>query len=299
MPANLTTTDGKKKLTFNAGTLAAGQTREFTADLKASRTGKYENVATARSAEGLTAKSAPVSVTVRQPVLAITKTGPANRYLGRPIDYEITVTNKGDATAQDLVVIDTIPSGMTFVSADNRGTFSGGKVLWNLAALLPDQSRKVKVTYKATRSGTFSNRAVAQATACTDPVIASVKTRVSGIAAILLEVIDTEDPIEVGANETYLITTTNQGTSDGTNVRIVCTLEDSMQYASSDGPTRATVQGKTITFAPLPRLAPKAKATWKVIVKAVKPDDARFQVTLNSDQLRRPVQETESTHIYK
>ena len=298
LPANLTSTDGKKKLTFNVGTLAAGQSREFTANLKAARTGKYENVATASSAEGLSAKSAPVTVTVRQPVLAITKTGPAKRYMRRPITYQITVTNRGDASAQNLVVTDTIPSGLTFVSADNSGAVRDGKVLWTLPTLAPNQSRAVKVTFRATRGGTYTNQAVAQAS-CADPVKASAKTSVSGIAAILLEVIDVEDPIEVDGHETYIITTTNQGSSDGTNVRIACTLEDSMQYAASDGPTEATVQGNIVTFAPLPRLAPKATATWKVIVRAVKPDDARFKVALNSDQLRRLVEETESTHIYE
>jgi uncharacterized repeat protein (TIGR01451 family)/fimbrial isopeptide formation D2 family protein len=298
LPANLTGTDGKRKLTFNAGTLAAGQSREFTTTLKATRTGKYENVATASSAEGLSAKSAPVTVTVRQPVLAITKTGPAKRYMRRPITYQITVTNKGDASAQNLVVTDAIPSGLTFVSADNNGAVRDGKVVWTLPTLAPSQSRAVKVTFRATRGGTYTNQAVAQAS-CADPVRASAKTSVSGIAAILLEVIDVEDPIEVGGNETYIITTTNQGSSDGSNIRIVCTLEDNMEYVSSNGPTQASVQDRTITFAPLTRLAPKAKATWKVIVKAVKPDDARFKVTLNSGQLRRPVEETESTHIYE
>jgi len=298
LPANLTSTDGKRKLTFNAGTLAAGQSREFTANLKASRTGKYDNVATASSAEGLSAKSAPVSVTVRQAVLAITKTGPAKRYMRRPIAYTITVTNKGDAAAQNLVVTDTIPSGLSFVSADNRGAVRQGKVVWNLPALSPNQSRAVKVTYRATRGGTYTDQAVAQAT-CADAVKASAQTSVTGIAAILLEVIDIEDPIEVDGHETYLITTTNQGSSDGTNIRIVCTLEDNMHYASSEGPTPASVQGQTISFAPLPRLAPQAKATWTVVVRATKPDDARFSVTLTSNQLRRPVKETESTHIYE
>lgn len=72
-----------------------------------------------------------------------------------------------------------------------------------------------------------------------------------------------------------------------------------MQYASSEGPTLATAQGNTISFAPLARLAPKATATWKVVVRAAKTDDARFRVTLTSDQLGRPVEETESTHIYE
>ena len=39
-----------------------------------------------------------------------------------------------------------------------------------------------------------------------EAVSASAQTQIDAIAAILLEVIDLSDPIEVGGNETYLIT---------------------------------------------------------------------------------------------
>ncbi|MCB9849301.1 MAG: hypothetical protein H6817_01200, partial [Phycisphaerales bacterium] len=60
-----------------------------------------------------------------------------------------------------------------------------------------------------------------------------------------------------------------------------------------------TADGKKVTFAALPSLAPKAKAVYKVTIKGVSEGDARFEVELNSDQITSPVMETESTHIYK
>ncbi len=134
---------------------------------------------------------------------------------------------------------------------------------------------------------------------CADPVSVTTETVVEGIAAILLEVIDVEDPIELGGYETYFITTTCQGTSDSTNVHIACELEENVEYASAEGPTQATVQGRTINFAPLARLSPSARATWKVVVRAAEAGDVRFKVTLNTDQLHRPVEETESTEMYE
>ena len=59
------------------------------------------------------------------------------------------------------------------------------------------------------------------------------------------------------------------------------------------------MKDRVVSFAPLARLAPGAKATWRVVVKAVKPGDVRFKVTMNTDQLRRPVEETESTEMYE
>jgi hypothetical protein len=49
---------------------------------------------------------------------------------------------------------------------------------------------------------------------------------------------------------------------------------------------------------PLPTLASKAVATWRVVTKAVKEGDARFKVELTSDQFQRSIDEDESTTQY-
>ena len=105
--------------------------------------------------------------------------------------------------------------------------------------------------------------------------------------------------IEVGSNETYEIVVTNQGSADGTNIVIECTLPAEQAYVSAKGPTKATVAAKVVKFAPLPVLAPKAKAKYVVVVKGTSEGDVRFKVKLTSDQITSPVEETESTHIYK
>ena len=107
------------------------------------------------------------------------------------------------------------------------------------------------------------------------------------------------DPIEVGAQSSYVITVTNQGSAVGTNIVIKCTLPAEMELVSTTGPTKETVRAKVVTFAPLKSLAPKAKATYRVIVKGVKTGDVRFRVSLTSDQMTSPASETESTHIYE
>jgi hypothetical protein len=57
--------------------------------------------------------------------------------------------------------------------------------------------------------------------------------------------------------------------------------------------------GKTVSFAPLRTLESKGKATWRVIVRGVKAGDVRFKVTMSSDQLVIPVEQTEATHVYE
>jgi uncharacterized repeat protein (TIGR01451 family) len=66
------------------------------------------------------------------PALVLTKTdagvpvGP-----GSNINYTLTVHNIGNADATGVKITDPIPSNTTFVSADNGGTYSHGKVTWS------------------------------------------------------------------------------------------------------------------------------------------------------------------------
>ncbi len=295
LPAGVTTADGKSSVVVDVGDLGPGQAKEIRIPAKATKSGKFENRVVAKADGGLTAETSCTTV-VSKPVLEVRKTGPEMRYVGRPADYEITVTNTGDAPARDTVLVDPLPAGLTFVSADNGGRFAEGKVIWNLGTLEPGASKKVALRLNSTQRGSAKNTATA--TAFCAEATASTSLEVRGVPAILLEVIDVEDPIEVGANETYIITVTNQGSADDNNIVIECTLPAEMEYVSSEGPTKATAAGKTVTFAPVPSLAPSAKIVYKVVVKGSKEGDVRFQTRMTSDVIDTPVQETESTHIY-
>lgn len=282
---------------FNLGTLAPGQSRETTATLRATKTGQFINKASVKGSGNLTASSAPVTTVVRKPVLSIKKEGPSKKFIGRTVTYNITVTNTGDGIAKDTVIQDVLAAGLKMVRASDGGQLADGKVIWKVGTLQPKASKKVSVTAMGEDAGMFSNTAVAKAY-CADQVSDSVQTQYKGIPAILLEVVDLEDPIEVGENVTYVITATNQGSAPGTNVKIVCTLEDSLKHVSSTGATSGNLAGNTVTFSPVASLPPGKKATWRLVAKAVKSEDVRFRVSMTSDQLSRPVEETEATNLY-
>lgn len=298
LPDGLTTSDGKASVEMPLGNLAPGQSKMQTVMAKAAKPGIYKNTAMAMADGNLKAESETTSTVVTQPVLAIEKTGPKKIYLERSVQYDITVTNKGDSVAANTVVTDSIPAGVTGIKASSGGTLAGNMVTWNLGDLAPNASKKVSVSYTPSSGGEFKNTAKASAV-CVDAVSASAATVVEGIPAVLLEVIDVSDPIEVGSNETYIITVTNQGSASDTDILIKAMLEDTMEYVSSSGATTGQLSGNTVTFSPLPSLAPKAKATWKVVVKAKKAGDVRFRVAMNSDQLGRDVEETEATNFYE
>ncbi len=298
LPVGLRTTDGRNEIVINVGTLMTNQSQEFSVELKASRIGKYVSKAVATSGSGLRAESAAVTTSVGMPVLTIKKTGPERQYLGRPVTYEITITNKSDVAARNTIVEDTVPDGVNSVKATAGAKLTGSKLVWEFGTLEPNASQKVLVSYTPTRAGTFINDATATAY-CASPVTDSMRTVVAGIPALLLDVSDVEDPIRIGSQATYVIKVTNQGSANATNIRITCVLEDYVQYVSSAGATSGVREGDTLRFLPLASLAPQDKAAWRVVVTAARPGDVLFKVIMSSEQLTRPVEETEATHLYE
>jgi len=297
----LMTSDGGSEVMFTVESLGPGKSHEFKTMVDAHKSGSYQSKATATSTASGMAESNMTTTVVSQPVLAIAESGPASLYIGRSFTYEISVTNKGQAIARDTVIEASIPDELRFESASLGGSFSRsspGKVVWNIGTLEANASKTVTMTFAADKAGTIKTSAMAKAY-CAETVSASAQTVLSGIPGILLEVIDVADPIEVGQNETYVITVTNQGSAPDTNIQIKCTLEENMQYVSSSGSTVASVVGNEITFARLDSLAPKAQAKWMVNVKAMGEGDMRFKAVMSSDQFIRPVEETEATTFYK
>ena len=286
---------GQNSKLFNIGSLAPGEAKQVSFRADPQDTGSFVSSAVATADGGLSAEASATTV-VRQPRLSITKFGPDERFLGRSAEYEITVTNTGDTTANNVTITDTVPTGMSFVSASNGGSFGSGQVAWNIASLAPGQATTVSHKLRATGRGVARSTAWARAI-CAD-ASTSAETTIIGIAALSLEVVDTADPIEVGDAATYEIRVTNQGSADATSIQLTCELPNGQEFMNGNGPSNATESGQKVTFAPVGTLSPKQQAVFRVTVKCTKPGDVRFKAWLTCDQQNEPVIETESTFMY-
>lgn len=298
LPQGMEGLDGKRELTLNVGDLAAGESKTLTVPVKATRAGRYSNTATASAQPDLTAKSETTTTVVTAPVLTITPTCEDFEYIGRNVDFQFTVRNTGDGVCANTTVTATIPAGTTFSKASEGGTASGSTVTWSLGTLNPGESRNISyIAVPGPNVNSVSSTATASCV-CADAVTATCTTEVRGIPAILLEVVDVDDPVEVNTETTYVITVTNQGSAEDQDIRVTVNLPPELTYVSSTGPTQGTVSGQRITFAPLATLAPKARAEWRVQVRANAAADIRSAFEMTSKQFPSPVRETEATNLY-
>ncbi|MHC4982064.1 MAG: DUF7507 domain-containing protein [Planctomycetota bacterium] len=296
LPEGLLWRDQYREVTADFGTLNPGEAKKVEYSVKPQKTGTFVNTAVVTADDDLRAE-ASVRTVVLRPSLVITKTGPEAQFIGRAVTYTIKVANRGDGEARNTILTDMVPANAEYVRSTGGGSMAAGKVTWSLGTIDPGESREVTITLRPTALGRIRNTATATAY-CSEGSGEAV-TMIKGIPAILLECVDVEDPIEVGTNVTYVITVTNQGSAVGTNIVIKCTLPAGQEFVSATGPTDATAEENVISFEPLGSLAAKAKATYRVVAKGTEAGDVRFKVSLTSDQIKAPVEETESTNIYE
>jgi uncharacterized repeat protein (TIGR01451 family) len=241
-----------------------------------------------------------VCVNITAARLDLEVAGPKLRYIDRKAVYTFKVTNPGDCPASNVMVQDVLPAGFRFSAASDGGQFdqTTETVSWNIGEIEPAQTKEVKLEVVAVDPGEHHHKVSAQA-ARGLKVDNEILTRVDGVSSLLLEVMDSEDPIEVGAETSYEIRITNTGSKPETNIKLVGILPEKVEFKGATGPTRFQEKGKEIVFESLPTLAPRADAIYRISVKALAAGDVRFKAQLTSTGLVEPVVEMESTRIYE
>lgn len=233
-----------------------------------------------------------------RPALTLKCDAPDKSPAGRPVKVCLTVANLGNAAEPLTTLTLRIPEGAQVVSRTDQGVQSDTALTWEIPDLGPNKGKQVCAEFKLTTPGTLSFTSTSVGRIAPPAEVSLCQTEIIGIPAILLEVVDVADPIEVGKEVTYRIKVTNQGTSPVGNIRLVCTLPASLEFVSAKGPTEAKAEGGSLTMGSLATLESNTTAAWEVIAKATKADDARFKVELRGEQFEQPIEEDESTQLY-
>ncbi|MBY0525288.1 MAG: DUF11 domain-containing protein [Gemmataceae bacterium] len=285
---------------FDLGNMAPKETRTLYVLCGAKSAGSQKCEVTVSGDPKLQAQdSAAIEVLIPKVELAVT--GPGMRYLDRHAVYTLKVTNPGTATANHVRLVDEIPQGFTFAAASNEGRhdFVSRTVSWFLGDLPPGQSQEVTLDLVAVNTGEHKNRAAvgaARGLRADNEIV----TRIEGLPALLMELVDLDDPVEVGSDTSYEIRVTNTGTKTETNLQLTCTIPDKMEFKGAKAPSGLTSkqEGADIVFDPIPKLAPRADVIYRVNVRGTAPGDLRFRARIKADGLSDPVLKEESTKVY-
>lgn len=286
------------ELEYRVGELKPGESRKLELPLVANRAGLVSNLLTARGEGNLQAQN-ECKLEVVAPQLDVAVEGPKRRYLERQATYQFSVSNPGTASAKGVDLVAQLPPGLKFMSANNAGYYEEATrtVHWHLEELPANESGSVELIAMPVEPGQHALRLRGTA----DKGLVAEKEQpvtVEGIAAILFQVADSVDPLEIGGQTTYDVHVVNQGSKGASNVRVVVDLPPELKPVGAEGPTRYFIEGNRITFDAVGQLPPKGETSYRVRVKALKPGDLRARFQLSSDDMQRPVTKEESTRVY-
>ena len=317
--AELLEHDSKKNpVVIPVGTLRPGETRTVTLTLTPRGPGETPIGVTVQADGGLTAK-ADQTLKVIETGVVLKLTGPAQRYVGLPVEWSLEVRNTGMVTVQQVVVRDLLPPELQFVEAPRgtdtpEGRLNGSEVQWDVGLLRPNDVRVLKLVTKGTRpvakvvnTAFVSAQAVTEANPQGQPAPgvplgvlqakADAALVIQGVAAFGLKVADRVDPVHVGERTGYTIQVTNSGSLDGTKVQIVGKIPPQMRVVGVFGPGAYRLVSDRLEFQPVDRLPPGAVLNYGIEVEATKLGDARFHVELSSATLKEPIVKEESTTV--
>jgi uncharacterized repeat protein (TIGR01451 family) len=286
------------RLDFEIGSLGAGESRSVQL-FCATKAGGPQKCSGSADADGGLRSADAAGVTVTTPRLEVQLGGPALRYLERKALYTLRVTNPGDAPATNVTVGDVVPAGFKVLAATDGGRYDASTrtVSWFLGEIPPGQSREVKLEAQAVGPGEQRHRALAFG-ARGVRAESELATRVDGLPALLLEMTDTEDPVEVNGDTAYEVRLTNAGSKPESDIHLVATVPEKMEFRGAQGPVHYRQEGRTVVFEPLEKLPPRGEAVFRVHVKAREPGVVCFKIEVTSATLQEPVVKMEATRIY-
>jgi uncharacterized repeat protein (TIGR01451 family) len=178
--------------------------------------------------------------------LELTKTvNSATPNLNVNVTFTVSLVNQGPGDATNVTVLDSLPAGLTFVSATSaQGTYDNGTGVWTVGSLSNGATTTLQLVATVATPGTKTNTAQVTAHTQTD----SDSTPNNGVAAE-----DDQDdaavtPLEVdlsltksvndsapniGVNVTFTIALANGGPGNATNITVSDTLPAGLSFVSS------------------------------------------------------------------
>jgi uncharacterized repeat protein (TIGR01451 family) len=232
---------------------------------------------------------------------------------GQDLTYDVTVTNVGAATAQDVEVTIPVPGGTTFVSAarvagpsssiTTPAVDEGGAVTTSTTSLAPGEAVSFRVVVRVSASaannseiGNTASASTSSPESLTSNNVAAVSTRVSAGAAPTARGVDlvvSPSPRRArarrGRTARLRFRVANRGSVNATRVRFRNRLPRGLRLVRArSGRGRCARRGSTVTCS-LGTLRPGASIAITLTVRATRRGTLRNRVSATSAQpdLRR------------
>ena len=163
-----------------------------------------------------------------------------NPNFGDKVDYTVTVTNDGMGDANNVVIVDRLGEGLTFVSASDNGVWDPVKrtVTW-IVDLAKGESKVFSVIAIVSGYGNVTNSLVVGNK--------TISVNVTVPEIIPDKTVGIENP-NFGDNVTYTVKVTNDGIGDSNNVVVKDILGEGLTFVDATGNYSFDEATRTVTW---------------------------------------------------
>ena len=229
---------------WDLGKLRPGQEKRIKIKLKPIRHGEIGSVAHVAFST-----KASMRTLVTKPVLDIVHQSKQIHLIGDDVVFDITVKNKGDGPATNVMIQEDVPQQLEFQDG------SPG-IEYEIGTLLPGQSRRVQLSLKAAKIGKLRNVMFASADGGLqarhelpmEVVAPNLITRSNGPKIRFLK-----------RNATHNFSIANNGTAAATNVELIARLPSGLRFVNANNQGRYDANAHSV-FWSLAELGRDAKA---------------------------------------
>lgn len=290
LPQGLTHPGGND-LEYDSGTLNPGSEKIVDLVVHAEKPGTY-TIQTQASNDGKTHDESKIDVNVIKSRLEISRTGPDNRFIGRPTNVLLRVTNTSGEVLRDITVQEKLPAGVELAAIPGGGRWDpqSRTITWKLEELGPGDARELTVLYTASQVGRLTGRIVAVDRAGNQAALDTV-LNVKGFSELTPDFRIGQRTVLVNERVTLQMTLKNTGSDESRNVRAQFVLPEEFEFISARGPVSHEVSGRKVAFSPIAVLAPGAEETFHLAILAKQPTQNATKVTLmvEADDYSDPV----------
>ncbi len=259
------------------GNIPAGAEKNFQVELFA-RTGGNLDLSATAAADGNLQASVDRKIQVRRANLEVTIQGPPMKYSGTAGQYDITVTNNGDAAAADVIAALALPPGIKYLNGLTGVKEIESGLRWPVGTLNAGDKRTFTISCQLDSAGDLQIEAGARGAGDLAASGACI-THVETIADLVLSVIDPKGPLPTGEKITYQIHIKNRGTRSANDVNLVMQFSEGIEPTKADGLKHKIVPGQ-ILFSPITQIDPGQELVLNVEAQAQKSGTHIFRAQL-------------------
>lgn len=265
---------------WNLGALAPGKTQRVEYRAVAKREGTFTNRAEV-TASGGARETAEATLTVGEPKLSASLTGPHVALVGRPANYVVTVSNPGSAALKNVRVSQHLIREMRLDGSVPPGRVvpdevrKQEKLVWPLGDLEPGARKTVRLTYTAAQPGTFDLWVNAEADRVDFSQDAYVSTRFLEAPRPAVLIDKRGEDLDEGVERTLTVWVANLGPADAADLDFTLTLPDGFEAKDLVGAVADEINKRVLKFKRLPVLARGTEyALGRVTVTAARAGEA-------------------------